>query len=49
MKIKDYLLVIVILLFVSILFIPAENANMAIGVGILALILTAVYFLIRKK
>ena len=49
MKIKDYLLVIVILLFISILFVPAERTGIAIGIGIIALVLAVIYFWIRKK
>ena len=49
MKIKDYLLVIIILLFISILFVPKENSGIAVGIGITAILLASIYFLIRKK
>ena len=49
MKIKDYLLVIIIILFVSILFVPTENMGIAVGIGITALFLAVIYFWIRKK
>ena len=49
MKIKDYLLAIIVLLFVSILFVPTEKTGIAVGIGVVALILAVIYFWIRKK
>ncbi len=49
MKIKDYLLVIIILLFLSILFVPTKKSIIAVGIVLSALILTVIYFWIRKK
>jgi hypothetical protein len=49
MRIKDYLLVIIILLFISILFVPTENSGIAVGIGITAILLAIIYFWIRKK
>lgn len=49
MKIKDSLLLIIILLFISILFVPIERTDICLGIGITAVILAIIYFWIRKK
>jgi hypothetical protein len=49
MKIKDYLLLIIILLFLSILFVPTGKPGIAVGIAISALVLAVIYFWIRKK
>jgi hypothetical protein len=49
MKIKNYLLVLIAILFISILFVPIENTNIATGIAIVALVLAIIYLFIRKK
>jgi len=49
MKTKEYLLILALLLFISILFVPIENSNMALGIGFAGVVVLLIYFLIRKK
>jgi len=49
MKFKDYLLIVIILLFISILFVPTEKISIAIGIIISGIVLLLIYLLIRKK
>ena len=49
MKIKEYLLMIIVLLIISILFVPKEKVEVVVGIIAVAAILGLIYWKIIKK
>lgn len=49
MKIKDFFLLLSIVSFISILFVPIDNPGIAVSLLILGLGFIGIYFLMKKK
>jgi hypothetical protein len=49
MKIKDYLFITIILLLISVLFVPIDRKAYAVWIIVLAVVLSIVYWFVKKK